>query len=175
MIDINHIFDASGGLTVSLEVNIPLDLFSTAAMERELPNTIQEIVLETKRLWDEEADARLWTSRDEYKKAITISWAGSVGTVSLVGEIANYIEAGGDMKPFLLASSKVKYNKDGMAYNVIPIKSIGGPQVFRTVTDLSPPTSWVHKGEFIADDVETAVTEHVIPDLIDRLIDRVIG
>lgn len=179
MIDLSHIFD-NDKVKVSMTVDIPDDLFGTEEMVARMPETVADMIREARAFWEAEAGRRLDSSRDEYQRAIRIRQVGGAWVLDLDSEVANMLETGVDpfdMKPGMLNGPKAKVGPTGRRYNRIPVKSLGSPVSIRTVSDASAAGSWVHpglKGANIADEVEKELSDRIIPDFIEKLIDEVL-
>jgi len=76
--------------------------------------------------WMAEAGRKLNSTRSIYQKSLVVVDEGKFsGAVMLVNKFPNMIESGCsafDMKAGFLASSKVKFDKDGKAYITIPLR-----------------------------------------------------
>lgn len=136
----------------------------TPEQEMALRMSIRQIVdvaySECKRL----AQERLHGKRIDYLKALKLMPAGSDGYRIELGE--NMVEfdegfSGFDMKPGLLRGPHAKISKDGVPYNIVPIKGSSeyhsaGKTEFKVVSGKSDKNSWIHPGyggAHILDDV----------------------
>ena len=199
MINLNQLFHSTGAANVSIDVDIPQDLFGAEALIARMPGTIEDIVIEAAAFWEAEAGRRLKTSRKEYQKSIHFTQEGDQWSLTLEGKVANMIEQGFDkydMKPGLLSGPNSRpgpvkiptlvrkfFIRTGRPkatrYNIVPIPQPGGGDpLYRTVTDASPASSWIHpgfKGVHIAESVADEMMNHIIQDKLGRMVDEVIS
>lgn len=171
---------------VDIQVHLPAGVFSVAKFTRRLPATCRKIGREGLRYWKREASQRLNTSREAYLAGLSIDFFDDATFIlGLEGFIPMMIEGGVDrfdMKPGFLNSPKAKHGppklpravaaslpdkpKGVRKHMVVPFTN-NSPIEFRTVTDKSPPDSWIWKrrkmGLKIAPDVWDELQTHIIP------------
>ncbi len=101
------------------------------------------------------AQERLHSKKVDYVKALKMTPAGSDQyIIELAEDMVPYDEGFGpfDEKPGLLHGPNAKISKDGVPYNIVPIKGnteyggSAGKTEFRVVTGNSPRNSWIHPG-----------------------------
>lgn len=129
------------------------------------------------------ADQQLHTTKQKYIGAISIKGTG-IDTSVVLSEtewIVARIENGFpsfDMKPGMLKGPKSKVSKNGIRYNIIPIKK-DGILTFRIVTDKSPANSWIHPGmtgrPLIAEVIEMYKKERLIDNILNEELAKVLN
>lgn len=167
----NH--NAANKLTSATNIVISVELPESLLdyekkVTSKLKGTIRRIALESKSFWKAEAGRKLKSSRNVYVKAINFQIVDSLSFyLDLNDPLAVAVEAGAkgfDLKPGYLKNAKKKKRKFPRAlaaelpnkslatqYRIIPLNvsrfvNMQKPKVFRTVTNLSKASSWMHPG-----------------------------
>lgn len=168
------------GLTqknVKINIRPPTNFRGLEDVDQVMMDSIIDMAIEAKSVWETEAGQRLSTSRDRYIKALRVD-TDYVGVAyveldpedSFIKMIENGV-APWDMKPGFLFSPKARMSVMGTLYNIIPMgPDHSGPLRFRTVSTTSPPKSWYYanktnglKGVHIRDEVVEQLRSDIIP------------
>ena len=155
--------------TIAIQVELSDSLLNyEKRVTKKLPGVIRRIALESKSFWKSEAGRKLKSSRNVYVKAINFQVVDALSFyLTLSDPLAVAVESGGksfDLKPGYLRNRPKKKRKFPRAlaaelpnkslatqYRIIPLNvsrfvNMQKPKVFRTVTNLSKASSWMHPG-----------------------------
>lgn len=155
--------------TIHIKLRIPPHTLSTKKFEKLFTQKMKKIARETQKFWKKTAGERLRSSRNEYKKAISVTYSDEGGFA---------VELNGGFLPYAIDRGVEPYIMNVPRGKIVPLNvnrvinfELGKykPKEWRTGTG----DPWHHPGlpgKFITEEVVHELNKKIIPEVMDELI-----